>query len=384
MSRLGRQISFLITTVLSGALHSAALAQTGLAIGNADTNGDGYVDRAELIAHHLRGKPVPVSQADQALAESYADDVLTTYCTPICERLRTDEWTELEQDAARRQAEAERGKRGLFGLTFAREVTDAPNPRGDKFKGPFILSYVHDEEPDEGVSKDQISILGGVRYPLLGHDLGNGLTVTVQPGIDADAPGGKGPEERSLTLGVPIGLTWTPDLRFLESLTLGVTPKFNTDWPFERRVYEMSLSLSPTSAPLAIGFVRPPRILRNGRMPWASGVWQPSVSLELGDVADPGKNEDLIALEGSYSRVAPRAQVTLYPTFLSYRLRLTWDGTRRFDLDGWDHRDLMETRLSYDLLLNGTAQFSIMHRRGYKPPAFARINQVVVGFGFQL
>jgi hypothetical protein len=377
-------LSLLAAAMISVLMHSAVLAQTDTPLEDADTNRDGYVDRAELIAFHLRGKPVPVSESDQKSAESYADDVLSTYCAPVCERLQIDDWIEFGQDEALRRAEAERGKRSLFGLSFMREVTDAPNPRGDKFKGPFILSYVHDEEPDEGVSKDQISVLGGVQYPMLDHKLSGNTTITIQPGIDADAPGGKGPEERSLTLGLPVGFTWTPDSKFLESLTLGVTPKFNTDWPLERRVYELSLSLSPTSAPLAIGFVYPRRIRRDGRMPWASVVWQPSVSLEVGDVADPGKNEDLIAREGTYRRLAPRAQVVVYPTFLSYRLRMTWDGTRRFDLEDNGHRDLMEARLSYDILVGGTAQFSVVHRRGYKPPAFERVNQVMLGFGFQI
>jgi len=41
----------------------------------------------------------------------------------------------------------------------------------------------------------------------------------------------------------------------------------------------------------------------------------------------------------------------------------------------------LESRIAYDLVLDGTVQFTVLHRTGSKPPAFKHLNEFLVGIG---
>lgn len=355
-----------------------------------DSNSDGVLDKEEIIRLFLTIRGLPDSTESRKLGADFAADMLSFRCS-ACTTVTIDDAVgfldEKDRKAALERAIAEDKKRriGWRGLGFGRFVVDTVNPRPTKFKAPFILSYRHDSE---GKDKDQLNVLGGLQLWKGEWDFNDESTLTLAttPGIDFDVVGSKAAAESTITAGIPVFIRWVFDSRAVESITLGLKPKFSTDRAFNREVPELNLSFTFTSPAIGAGVITPnPVIQDNGRLPPWGLFWEPAFEVETGEVRDAAGNEKLTALEpiGSYERVVPRIKVMIFPYALSERLRFTGEYFYRFDPDENWERPYGEARLDYDLVMDGSLELSVVYRHGRKPPAFEDINDVLVGIGIR-
>jgi len=348
-----------------------------------DANGDGWLTREELVRYAKAEDP---KRTDED-ADDVAADILTRECSTNCTRISLDAFIISLQDRRRRQEAVAQTKRTLLwrGFGISREVVDAVNPRGQKTKAPAVLSVKWDTEADDD-DRRQETLLGAVQ--LASITFGQGVrSLGVTPGVDFDIDGSKDANETTLSFGLPATFLQVRDAEArIESYTVGATPKVITDRRFDREVYELAINGSLNSQPLAAGFIRPAPVRRDGlHLPKLMGYWVPSLQLELGRVSDAGGNTKLVPLEGkSYTRLAPRAKVTLFPNIVSEQLRLEADYTGRFDLrENWN-RPYFEGRLSYDLVFKGAAELTLLYRRGRKPPQFTKLNDLLLGVGLKI
>lgn len=346
-----------------------------------DANNDGRLDRSELVRYRLRASASP-SATERVQAEDFADDVLTATCPRQCVSAPLlDIVVSLQEEVRRTEVAATKKRRiGWRGLGFSRDVVDNPNPRSDKLKAPLIFSYRRDNRNDD---PNQLNLLGAIQLASAGTDLGNRFEVNVTPGVDADIDGAKKANQSSLTFGVPVFLGWVGRGTELDMISLALTPKYGTDRRLDREVYEVSATFSFTSEPLAAGFFSPDPVRNEqGKLPPLLFSWTPSAAIEYGKISDAAGNADLEALaaRGNYLRLAPRARLVFRPAAISENLRLTADGTLRFE-SGERAKGYLESRVSYDLLLDGTLQFTVVHRTGSKPPAFTHLHEFLVGIG---
>jgi hypothetical protein len=349
-----------------------------------DTDRNGRLDRSELIQFRLRASNSP-GVAERAEAEDFANDVLSATCPRNCSSaLLLDVIVTLQDEVRRAEVAVARKRRiGWRGLGFSREVVDNPNPRADKLKAPAVFSYRRDKQNED--DPDQLNLLGAIQLWSTGMDLGNRFELNFTPGVDADIDGGKEANESSLTFGAPVFVAWVGPGTDLEMISLALSPKFGTDRRFDREVYEFSATFSFTSEPLAAGFFYPDPVRdAAGKLPPVLFSWTPSLAVEYGKITDAGGNADLEAQAagGSYLRMAPRARMVIRPTALSENLRLTADGIVRFD-SGERAKAYLESRIAYDLVLDGTVQFTVLHRTGSKPPVFKHLNEFLVGIGIR-
>jgi hypothetical protein len=342
------------------------------------------MDSSELASFAKAVNP----KFSDAEAADFALDVLSSFCSHNCARLKFDDFIIYLQNRARQSDEKRRADRNPLwpGFAINREVVDAINPRADKSKAAAVISIKWNDEAQESKDKRQETVLGALR--LLSRNFGEGRTqLEMNTGVDFDIDGSKPKNETTISFGIPVSVSRIrkPD-NWFESFALGLTPKWITDRSFNREVYEVALNGSFASAPIAAGFIRPAPVRRDGiHLPKVTGYWIPSAQMEFGTVRDAGGNAKLIPLEGhSYTRVVPRAKITLFPNFISEQLQIDVDALERYDLTEKWTRPYLETRLSYDLVFKGVAQLTVVYRRGKKPPQFSKLNDVLFGVGLKL
>jgi len=173
---------------------------------------------------------------------------------------------------------------------------------------------------------------------------------------------------------------------FVESFTVGLTPKYVSDRAFRREVHEIVLHGGFSANALAAGFVRPKRVRNDGvKLPAVSWYWVPAAQLELGRVVDAGGNLQLLPLTGQrYVRLASRARVTIFPSAISEQLRVNADYWIRRDVEAAWWRTYFEGSLTHDIAFSGKAELTLLFRRGRKPPQFTDLTEVILGLGVRL
>ncbi len=353
-----------------------------------DVNGDGKLHPPEIEAYFTAKRTKKLLEQVDEEADAFASQMLNAQCGVGCESISLDQASAYVLELSRQEEVAKelkiKKKLGWPTLGFSRFVVDAVNPRGNaKFKAPAILAYRRDNEAED---KDQLSAIGSVQFWSGGTDCSAQWECNTTIGIDLDIDGAKEAHENTITAGLPTRFVrYYHDNQFLETLSLGVTPKFITDRDVNREVWEVALQLAFTSQGAGAGFLTPPAIRRDGKLPRASVYWQPALDFEFGDIRDPAGNEDLAALQerGSYSRIVPRIALTIYPWRLSEQLRFGLQYFYRFDLEQNWNRGYGEARIDYDLSIDGTFQVSALYRRGYKPPTFKKIDEFLFGVGIR-
>ena len=352
-----------------------------------DKSNDGRLDAAELRAYFLEFDPEIVraraeGEAEAKLQERANDlavDALTAFPTTISVTIK-----EASAFVNRRNRMLQPDvKIGWRTLAFRRMVLDTADPRGSRIRRPSVVSYIRN---NEAADKDQINVWGGVQLFQYRRDFGlnKNHTLAVGVGIEAEVDGSKKSVDSTIEGGIPITYEWssTGD-SFLDSVAIGLTPKFGTDRAFNREVRELVLGVAPGISTLKLGYLQP--IIGNresGFGAWLAMQWQAGLLLEQGHIADAAGNEKLARLAASeprYFRLTPTLSVALVPERLVPRLTLSSDYYQRFDeTQDWS-RGYSETRATYDLSKN--IALTVLYAAGHKPPDFAKTSKFIVGIG---
>ena len=111
--------------------------------------------------------------------------------------------------------------------------------------------------------------------------------------------------------------------------------------------------------------------------------WQPSLSIDAGEVSDAGGNEKLQAIRdsGRYVRLAPSVAFKLTIPRTNDKFSLALSHTQRFDLTESWNRGMTTGSFQYDLTNN--VAFTVVRRHGRKPPDFAAVDDVLIGIGLK-
>jgi hypothetical protein len=343
-----------------------------------DANGRLSADelRAYLLAHGT----------DAAHVEDAVNDILTAPagCENGCADIGIDVAARVIDAIAVRQAKPRDPAVGWHGLKFKRSVTDAADPRQAKSDFPAIFSYKHDKEVDD---RNQFNFLGSVEFYQFTRSSGDPKTLPnsfiAVPGVELDVDGSKKKNENSIDFVMPLTWSWVfPPKAKIESLALSIAPKVETDRGFDRRVYDITTTVSAASERVGRAGFRtnvpsapsPPRL---------SFYWVPSFFSENGRVADPAGNAKLEALRGNYSRLGVQLQATLQPVFIDPRLTFGLRSFYRRDLTHHENREYAELTGMFDLNTSGSLALTAGYRRGRKPPAFEMNNAVIIGIGIK-
>lgn len=258
-------------------------------------------------------------------------------------------------------------------VTIKRDFTDSFDPRQAKLTLPAVLSYLYDAEAAS--HPYQTTLIGALTYPLIQRG------VIVSLGVDADVEPTKLSSADVVDAGLGLSYRWMsklPEKTFFESVLFSATPKFTTDSSFKSKVYQLGLSVLPTSKQfLQMGFEIPLRPLG------LVAVWQPTGGLEFGRVADPGDNQKLAAIQtmGAYTRVLAQLGIQVWPTQWDPLLTLAGTYTLRYDTSQQWWRYFCEVLLEQDLDDKNTFSVTLAYRRGRKPPDFVETRQLLFGIG---
>lgn len=362
-----------------------------------DDNGDGLYDHGELqryfLAHDAdiakRRQEGASEEALTKVASERAEDALSfaPECDDGCDVISLDTVVQFSQERLRVTTKVTDPKFGWKGLGFERSVTDTPNPRQTKTAQPAIFSYRRDPNATD---RDNVNIFGGARLYKNTWALDTAKATprnffTVSTGIDFDLDGTKKPHENTIDFGVPLAYEWVAPGDSTDVFTghiVTLTPKFGTDRAFDREVYSVDLLWSFTSLRfLRAGYLT--RFPRSALRPKATLAWTPTMQFEFGDVSDPAGNTDLEARQGTFLRVAPRIDLTFRPIALHERVSLGIKYFYRFDLrEDWQ-RPYGEATLAYDLTPTGSVGFTVVYRRGRKPPDFKENDTTLIGVGIK-
>ncbi len=358
--------------------------------GNYDADGSGRLDENELKNLYLKEIAKSAAERTEAKAAEFAADLITfnseTESKGSIGVNTARKLTELILQRMHSASESKDWVIGWRGLGFKRFVLDSANPRpGGKFIAPFVFSYRRDSTADK---RDQLTVLGAVQLFQLSRDLDpDGIsTVGVTPALELDIDTGKSGNESSLSASLPFYYTRAFTSRWIESLSLAVSPTFGTDRDFNREVIEGTIALTPTSPNLQAGYIWPRSGMdQNGQRPLFAVSWLPTFRVESGDVIDAAGNEDLERreMEGPYVRLTPQVDLFLYPWRLSERTTLQYQYFHRFDVANRHDYGYGEARFLYDIVAKGLVQFSVVYRNGRKPPDFGHVNDILIGIGIK-
>jgi hypothetical protein len=376
--------------VLAGTVRAAS-AQTPEIIQAYDANGDLLYDQSELIALFLaedgdikaaRAQNTPEEKL-AAMAEDRAEDALTRACTVNCTTVTLAAVLGFLDDRAWGLG-VTRQRIGWTGLEVRRFITDPADFKALPARSPAFFSYKRD---NEAVDKDQVNVLGGVQIAKPQRAFGSSHYLTVAPGLEMAIDGSKPANESSIEVVAPTTYEFVrTGLPAVAGAMLTVTPKYLTDRDFERSGWELTLEGSVTSTAAArMGYVSWLGRQPDGGLSTAllSVFWRPSVRLETGEITDAAGNPRLLVLmeEGRYTRVTPRLAVTARPERWLPALNFSLDYFHRFNGPEGKSAGYGEVRMIYDLTKDRALSFGVVVARGSKPPDFAPINQVLVGFG---
>lgn len=376
--------------VLAGAAQ-AAHAQTPEIIQTYDANGDRLYDRSELVALFLaedaeikaaRAKKTSEATLTQT-ADDRAEDVLTRACTTNCTTVTLDSVLGFLDDRAWGLG-VTRKRIGWRGLEIRRFVTDPADPKQLQSRSPAFFSYKRD---NEAVDKDQVNFLGGVQIIKPQWAFGSSHYLNVAPGVEMNIDGAKKANESSIDIVAPVTYEFVrTGLPAVAGVAVTATPKRLTDRDFERKGWELTVEGSVTSKAAArMGYTS--FLWRKAGQGLSTAVlsvfWRPSVRLETGEITNAAGNAKLLVLmqEGRYTRVTPRLMVNARPERWLPALNLGVDYFHRFNGPGDKSAGYGEMRVIYDLTADRALSIGLVVARGRKPPDFAPISQVLIGFG---
>ncbi|MBD9437328.1 hypothetical protein IB223_14590 [Pseudoxanthomonas sp. PXM03] len=259
----------------------------------------------------------------------------------------------------------EKDEPGPSGLSVGRKLVDNADPSTAKLneKVPFLVSYRNDREGEDS----GLTVLGKIEYKW-----GSGLPVQQTVFTDIDSSTKDDRIKSSITFGYSYSLL-TKDVpgELFDDAESIFGFEWNTDRGFRRKAYAAHYTFIPSSEMLGAGY-------RSGRT-WDI-AWQPSVSLQVGNVIDAAGNEALEKREsdGGFARVAPSFSLATTPQRfpkLSFGISYlhTWDLTHRWD------RGLLEASATYSLS-KGTF-VTLVHRYGAKKISFDDIDETLFGIG---
>jgi hypothetical protein len=383
-----RKIFFLLVLALIARIAYGGDGSSDLK--NADTNHDGYLDRAELTQYFLEHDDKIIELRKYGLTEDKlrrlasdaADDALSSTKDVNADKISLEDGIFYIERKKILTAKDQKMKIGWPGLGFSRSLTDDVDPR--KFEiddRPLIFSYSHDRNRQD--NENQLTLLGSITFYQYDKDWPGG-SYQIKPGVEIDADTSKDVPSSTVDFGVNFARYWFSDSSAVfNSQVLTIMPKYSTDRRFERDVYEVGLSWSFSSI----------KILRAGYDTWFGGTqkstsdswvrlyWKPELGLESGAVADAAHSDKLekIKSDGPYARFLAGGKITITPTILSPRTNLTFSYKNRYDLDEHWNKHYWTAELDYNLAKN--VQFTFLYRRGEKPPAFTDINTFLVGIG---
>lgn len=260
-------------------------------------------------------------------------------------------------------------------VSFKRQLTDT-DPQKTKLILPVIVSYSYD--PDATKTKEQFLLLGAVNGLIQGADFGKLLQHRweVRAVLSFDIDSSKERNQSSIELGVPATVE-VYDGGGNNGVSVSLQPIVNTDRDFKREVLSLKAGASPTLE----------KALRMGLANWFRDYffsWQPSASLEIGDVKEANGNKDLKAIQanGTYCRFGLSAAFTFAPEGLAKGLSLTGKLSGSFDVREHHEQTFKELVALYNLDPKHVA-LTVGYRRGRKPPDFSPTSQVLVGLSFK-
>jgi len=356
----------------------------------ADKNHDGWLERDELADYFLNHDKELLELREfglgnvklQEKANDFADDALSQKAQNAT-KINLDDAVFYVERRASLVAKDTEMKKWWPGFGLSRTLIDEADPRKTQMDDrPFVLSFSHDSKRQN--EKDLFAILGTVKLFDYNKDWRGG-EFQIKPGVDLDVDTSKEAKDSSVDFGVSFAHYWfnnDPDA-ILSSHVLSLTPKYETDRDFARKVYEVSLSWSFAS----------PKILRSGYNTWIGGrqkspddawfriYWKPELGLEAGGVQDAAGNEELqkIKNDGPYVRFLAGGKITVAPLFISRRLSTTFSYKNRWDLgEGWN-KYYWTAEVDYNI--TKTVQFTVLYRKGARPSSFTDTDTVLVGIG---
>lgn len=264
-------------------------------------------------------------------------------------------------------------KRGrTHGFDIGRRLIDVADFSGDRHthKVPFILSYSKDRLSGES----SLSALGTVAYRIDGlaseHRFYTALAVNSADPV----------EESIVNLGYKA--TWRNVFdrsadksgdRWIDDLETSFGVEWNTDRDFRRRAYSASIQFTPGIDDIGAG----------GYVNRAAGfqyVWGPSLKIAAGNVIDANGHAGFAAMKdnGGFVQATPVISASIgHVRFPKLQLGLEYGHT--FDLSDGMHKGFFGVSASYKL--TDSVRMTAIYQRGYEPPFFQEIDQVLFGFG---
>lgn len=234
---------------------------------------------------------------------------------------------------------------------ISRQLTDSLLTRNSKIERPFVFSFKEDDEKDSDtfVANGAIAVRTGQRDRLDSKRwLYESNTI-----LSFDVDTSKDAFDNSISLANKFTWFVDPGGETIDEWVFEITPTYTTDRDFARDVVQSSVGVGWVSQKKWLG--RPgyftPASASFGTNGDARFFWQPKVSLTVGEVRDAAGNMGLAeqALDGTYTRISPRIDWSVYPMGLGPRWKATGSYTHLFDLEeGFDHGKA-EVGLQYDI-----------------------------------
>jgi hypothetical protein len=353
-----------------------------LALASFDRNHDGRLDLEELT-DYLVVHDAAVA-GDRAKAKDVAADILSALPCQNCNpsMLIRDIVPLLPQETPKKAPPvAKRCK--YFG--FSRTITDDIDPRRSETDVPAIFSYHRDKHATG--DRDNLNAQGTVDFAKCEINAGDAqvlpITYAVKAGVELDVDGSKKKNENSITLGIPVSRRSVRGAKdFITEWLATVSPTFATDRGFDGRDYGLAVDITAWMPAIGAGMQRRLAVDAKGD-PTATFFWQPKLSLEWGDVADPAGNEDLIPLKGTYRRVALAVDAEYKPIKISELLVFSVKAVERRDLGHHLGRWYIEPQVRYDVAPDAGVSLTAIFQHGRKPPTFAAKDTWLIGIGIK-
>lgn len=355
----------------------------------ADKDHDGWLDRDELANYFLKYDKEMLELSDSGIKEEklmekaldLADDALSIRPSNSTKITLEDALSYIKRRASLKAKERE--IKLWRGFRISRTLTDESDPRKQTMDDrAFVIAYSYDKNRQD--KKGLFMLLGTVTLFDYAKDWSGG-EFQIKPGLDLDVDTSLEAVKDSVDVGLNFSLFWfndNPDA-ILSSHVLSLTPKYRTDRNFNRTVYEAALTWSFASK----------QILRSGYNTWIGGgqktpddawfriYWKPQLGAEAGRVQDAAGSEALqqIKDEGSYIRLSAGGKITITPLILAPKLSASASYTIRWDIRERWNKYYFTAEVAYDISKN--VQFTVLYRKGAKPPFFMDIDAVLVGLG---
>ena len=266
-------------------------------------------------------------------------------------------------------------------LKISRQIVDSLMGKDNRIIRPFIVSYANNEVDN----KEGYIINGDISYRLSQEQFWGKNWAIFDVALSNDIDTTKPAEENSISLNSSLTTYYYFDNHIFDTILLKGSIKYTTDRALSRDLYGGIINLGFQSSDLLrAGHYSPEGpVDDSGNLKGYQFFWQPQLQFRFDNVADPGKNKQLIESKqkGDLIRFGPRLDVSYIPYEVFPRLNFTGSYTYLVDLNNNEDVNLGEVGVDYKL----SKHFSISaaYKLGENLTTGKGVNEYFVGLGMR-